>query len=100
MRCCAAGRKEREKGAANGWGLGVGERGQRACGLRRGSVCGRAVSGRWTRGAGRGARRAGRAGPCGEGKKAGPRRAVREGKKWGTAWAMRGLGLGRFELKG
>ena len=32
MRCCTAGRKERGKGAADGWGPGVGERRQRACG--------------------------------------------------------------------
>ena len=59
MHRCAARRKEREGGATGGWGPCVGERGQRACGLRKGSACGRAVSGRWTRGAGRGARRAG-----------------------------------------
>ena len=43
---------------------------------------------------------AGGVGPCGEGEKAGPRWAVQEGKKGETAWAVRGLGLGRFGLKG
>ena len=37
---------------------------------------------------------------AGRGEKAGPRWAVREGKKGETAWAVRGLGLGRFGLKG
>ena len=56
------------------------------------------VGGPGERGAGRVA--LGEQARAGRGKKAGPRWAVRERKKGGTAWAMRGLGLGRFELKG
>ena len=37
---------------------------------------------------------------AGRGEKSGPRWAVREGKKGETAWAVRGLGLGRFGLRG
>ena len=53
--CAVARRGGRKggKGAADGWGPGVGERRQRACGPGvRGGACGRAASGRWTRGAG------------------------------------------------
>ena len=56
------------------------------------------VGGPGERGAGRIA--LGERARAGRGEKAGPRWAVREGKKGETAWAVRGLGLGRFGLKG